>query len=528
MHNTFGDWTPRQKTVGFLESYTHGGTTTAISASEVHVPGRPKDPEGVKALAVAAKKCFEHFRPGGMRVHAGSIILEPGLTEADFEEIAEKGVWLAKAGFGAVKTPYDYAPMIAWAKKHRMVTTVHTGGSSIPGSSGIWADHLIKMQPDVSFHVNGGPVAMPDEDFPRIVNESKIALQVCTAGNLRTTLLLWQLTKKAEQIDRFLIATDTPTGSGIMPLGMMYTITHLASLTDMPVETAIAAATGNNARVYRLNSGFLKAGQGCRRGAARCLRRRVQENRARRAEERRHRRGRRRDHRRRAAFRRPQPQHAGADEEGAGRRVPHSHGLLRAGALMSYRIRKWYSFVEEILANESAQPADGAVLRKVAVAVALENPYAGRFSAGPRPARGALRQARRRVRPPARRRCSAESKAESVGKACIVGLEGEYEHGNALLTTAFADPVRDALGGGKAWISSTGKRGAAGTAIDVPLAHKDALYVRSHYDTMTLSFGDAPAPREIVVIFAVATRGRLHARLGGLKAADIKGQDGLR
>jgi enamidase len=258
VHNTFGDWTPRQKTVGFLESYTHGGTTTAISASEVHVTGRPKDPEGVKALAVAARKCFEHFRPGGMRVHAGSIILEPGLVEADFKEIAEKGVWLAKAGFGAVKTPYEYGPMIAWAKKHGMVTTVHTGGSSLPGSSGIWADHLIKIQPDVSFHVNGGPVAMPDEDFPRIVNDSKIALQVCTAGNLRTTLLVWQLVKKAEQLDRLLIATDTPTGSGVMPLGIMYTITHLASLADMPVEWAIAAATGNNARVYRLNCGFLK------------------------------------------------------------------------------------------------------------------------------------------------------------------------------------------------------------------------------------------------------------------------------
>jgi enamidase len=261
VHNTFGDYTPRQKTVGFLESYTHGGTTTCISASEVHVPGRPKDPEGVKALAVAAMKCFEHFRPGGMRVHAGSVIMEPGLTEKDFKEIAAKGVWLAKAGFGAVKTPYDYAPMCAWARKHNMITTVHTGGSSIPGSSGIWADHLIAMQPDVSFHVNGGPVAMPDQDFPRIVNETKIALQVCTAGNLRTLLWLGDMVRKAEQFDRFLIATDTPTGSGIMPLGMMYTITHLASLTDMPVEWAISAATGNNARVYRLNSGFLRAGK---------------------------------------------------------------------------------------------------------------------------------------------------------------------------------------------------------------------------------------------------------------------------
>src|SRR4051812_31969075 len=261
VHNTFGDWTPRQKTVGFLESYTHGGTTTAISASEVHVPGRPKDPEGVKALAVAARKCFENLRPGGMRVHAGSIILEPGLVEADFEEIAKQGVWLAKAGFGAVKTPYEYGPMIAWARKHGMITMVHTGGSSIPGSSGIWADHLIKMNPHVSFHVNGGPVAMPDEDFPRIVNESEMALQVCTAGTLRTLLWLADLVREAKQMHRFIIATDPPTGSGIMPLGMMYTITPLASLAKMPAEVAIAAATGSNARVYRLNSGFLAPGK---------------------------------------------------------------------------------------------------------------------------------------------------------------------------------------------------------------------------------------------------------------------------
>ena len=261
VHNTFGDYTPRQKTVGFLESYVHGGVTTAIGASEVHVPGRPNDPVGVKALAVAAMKCFEHFRPGGMRVYAGSIILEPGLVEDDFSEVAAQGVWLAKAGFGAVETPYAYAPMVAWAKKHGMITTVHTGGSSIPGSSGIWADHLLAMQPDVSFHVNGGPVAMPDSDYPRLVNESSIALQVCVAGNLRTTLLVADLVRKVDQFDRFLIATDTPTGSGIMPLGMMYMVTYLASLSDMPVEWAIAAATGNNARVYGINSGFLQKGR---------------------------------------------------------------------------------------------------------------------------------------------------------------------------------------------------------------------------------------------------------------------------
>jgi len=261
VHVTFGDYTPRQKTVGFLESYVHGGVTACISASEVHVPGRPRDPAGVKALAIAAHKSFETFRPGGMRVHAGSVILEPGLTQADFGEMAAAGVWLAKAGFGAFDTPFDYAGPVAMARAHNMVTMVHTGGSSIPGSTGIWADNLLRIRPHVSYHVNGGPIAMPDADFPRLVNESDIAMQVCTAGNLRTTLLVAKLLTEAGQLERLLIATDTPTGSGVMPLGMLYTMSHLASLGGVPPELTVAMAAGNNARVYRLNGGILAAGR---------------------------------------------------------------------------------------------------------------------------------------------------------------------------------------------------------------------------------------------------------------------------
>jgi enamidase len=261
VHITFGDYTPRQRTVGYLESYVHGGTTTAISASEVHVPGRPHDVEGVKALAVAAQRCFADWRPGGMKVIAGSVILEPGLQRKDFDEIKQKGVRLAKAGFGAVKSSFDYVPLVADAKAAGLITTCHTGGSSIPGSGAITGDHLLKMHPHVSFHINGGPTAMPDADFERVVVESEIALQVCTAGNLRTSLLCAKVAQAHNAFDRFIIATDTPTGSGIMPLGMLYTIAHLASLTDMPPEHFICAATGNNARIYGLDSGYLAPGK---------------------------------------------------------------------------------------------------------------------------------------------------------------------------------------------------------------------------------------------------------------------------
>ncbi|WP_226575948.1 amidohydrolase family protein [Acuticoccus sediminis] len=261
VHITFGDYTPRQKTVGFLESYLQGGVTTSITASEVHTPGRPKDREGLKALALAARGCFEGFRPGGMRVHAGAVILEPTLEPGDMAELAAKGVWLAKAGFGAFETPYDYAELVAAARAAGMITLMHTGGASIPGSSGIWADHVIRVNPHVSFHVNGGPVAMPEADFPRIVNESEVALQICTAGNLRTALLTAALADAAGAFERVLIATDTPTGSGIMPLGMLYTISHLSALGGIDPARAYGAATGSNARVYGLNCGLLAEGR---------------------------------------------------------------------------------------------------------------------------------------------------------------------------------------------------------------------------------------------------------------------------
>ena len=261
VHIAFGDYTPRQKTVGFIESYLHGGVTSCLSASEVHVPGRPSDPEGVKSLAVAAKKCFDNIRPGGSRVYAGCIILEPGLTQKDFNEVAKKGIWFAKAGFGAVKTPFDYTPLVRMAQKAGMLVNCHTGGASIPGSSPIIGKHLMDMRPDVSFHINGGPIAMPDKDFPMIVNETKIALQICQAGNIRTALMCLKLAVENDQFDRFLIATDTPTGTGVMPLGMIKSVTEMATLSDYPAEWMLAAATGSVARIYRLNSGFIQRGK---------------------------------------------------------------------------------------------------------------------------------------------------------------------------------------------------------------------------------------------------------------------------
>jgi hypothetical protein len=191
-----------------------------------------------------------------------------------------------------------------------------------------------------------------------------------------------------------------------------------------------------------------------------------------------------------------------------------------------YHIRKWFVQREDTLANEPGELADGGLLCKFVIAAAIHNPYAGRFEKD----LSAFIEASPMIGAEFGRRISeacAGMPIQSYGKACMVGIDGEYEHGNALLTNPAANPVREAVGGGKSWVPSTGKRGGPGTAIDIPLAHKDALYVRSHYDTVTATFNDAPSRDELIVIWAFATRGRLHARLGGLKASDVEGRDGL-
>ena len=192
-----------------------------------------------------------------------------------------------------------------------------------------------------------------------------------------------------------------------------------------------------------------------------------------------------------------------------------------------YKIRKWCEFFEETLTNETGKNADLVPLRKFAVGVIIINPYAGKFSDDLKLLTEPSKQlgiafGKRLLR------AANGYPIVSYGKSCVIGLNGEYEHGNACLTTAFADPLRDAIGGGIAWIPSTGKIGIPGTQIDIPLAHKDAIYVRSHYDTFTISINDAPKQDELFIVFAGASRGRLHARLGGLKESDIIGKDGLR
>ncbi|HLH23972.1 MAG TPA: amidohydrolase family protein [Chloroflexota bacterium] len=260
-HVVLGDYTPRQKTVDFLDSYVHGGITSVISPGEIHAPGRPRDAAGVKALAVAARACFLNFRPTGMKVHAGAIVIEPTLSEADFREVAAQGVWLAKFGFGAFADPLDGAPQIRWAQQYGIKVMCHSGGASIPGSKPITAEHLLALRPDVCGHINGGTTALRDEGVRRVVTETDLILQLVQAGNLRSTLNVVRLAVEHGALPRVVLASDTPTGTGVMPLGVLKTICEISSLARLAPETAIALATGNNADAWKLDAGRIAVGR---------------------------------------------------------------------------------------------------------------------------------------------------------------------------------------------------------------------------------------------------------------------------
>ncbi|MGA0598452.1 amino acid synthesis family protein [Enterovirga sp. CN4-39] len=162
----------------------------------------------------------------------------------------------------------------------------------------------------------------------------------------------------------------------------------------------------------------------------------------------------------------------------------------------------------------AGRPAETPLL-KIAIVTVVANPFVDRYVEDLSPLIVASVEIGRMM---AERAIDALAGApvQSYGKAGLVGLRGEQEHANALLTTAFANPIRDAIGGGNAWISSMTKVAPPGALIDVPMNHKEDVYVRSHYDGMSLAIPELPMPDEIALIICLANRGRLNARVGGM------------
>ncbi|GGG31731.1 amidohydrolase family protein [Chelatococcus composti] len=262
VHPVAGDWTPRQQQLNWIESNLHGGVTTMISAGEVHTPGRPRDVVGLKAMAIYAQRTFSAFRPSGVKIHAGAPCIEPDMTEQDFKDLADAGVkLLGEVGLGGVKDGPTARKMVAWARKYGIQSTIHTGGPSIPGSGLIDKDVVLEADTDVVGHINGGHTALPDDQIRCICEGCKRGLELVHNGNERAALYTLRIAREMGELNRVILGTDAPAGSGVQPLGILRMISLLSSLGDVPAEVAFCFATGNTARMRQLDCGLIEAGR---------------------------------------------------------------------------------------------------------------------------------------------------------------------------------------------------------------------------------------------------------------------------
>jgi enamidase len=262
VHPVFGDWTPRQGQLNWIDSFLHGGVTTMVSAGEVHLPGRPKDIVGLKALAITAQRSFSAFRPGGVKVMAGAPVIEKGMEEHDFKELAEAGVsLLGEVGLGSVKAGEEAARMVAWARKYGIQSTIHTGGPSIPGSGLIDKDVVLEADADIIGHINGGHTALPEGHVCELCERSTRAIELVHNGNERVAIAALKAARDLKQLHRVILGTDSPAGSGVQPLGIIRMISLLSGLGGLPAEAAICLATGNTARIRNLAGGLIEPGR---------------------------------------------------------------------------------------------------------------------------------------------------------------------------------------------------------------------------------------------------------------------------
>jgi len=262
VHPVFGDWTPRQSQLGWIDSTLNGGVTTMISAGEVHLPGRPKDIVGLKALAITAQRAFHNFRPSGVKVLAGAPVIEQGMVESDFAELAQAGVTLlGEIGLGSVKAGAEARQMVAWARKHGIQSTIHTGGPSIPGSGLIDKDVVMEADADIIGHINGGHTSLPEAHVCELCERSSRAIEIVHNGNEKVAIAAAQTARDRRYLHRVILGTDGPAGSGVQPLGILRMVALLSSLGGIAPELAFCFATGNTARLRKLDCGLIEAGR---------------------------------------------------------------------------------------------------------------------------------------------------------------------------------------------------------------------------------------------------------------------------
>lgn len=261
VHVAIAEWAPRQSTMEWIDAYAASGITGIISAGETHVPHRPSDPAGVKALATVAHKIYASYRPGGAKVYSGAIIPVVGLTEQDFKELHDMGIiHTGEFGLGNAVDPETAGPMAEWGRKYGVRTMCHTGGTFLAGSAGMNTDRILGIKPDVICHVSGGGI--PIEGMRRFVEELPSYMEVCAVNrpSPKFCKALIDIMRENSALNRLILGTDTPSGYGVFPHGVWEVMTLLCGLCGLEPELAVAAGSGNTSRCYGIESNMIKLG----------------------------------------------------------------------------------------------------------------------------------------------------------------------------------------------------------------------------------------------------------------------------
>jgi enamidase len=184
------------------------------------------------------------------------------MEESDFRDLAAAGVkLLGEVGLGGVKDGENARKMVAWARKYGITSTIHTGGPSIPGSGLIDKDVVLEADADIIGHINGGHTALPDDQIRCLCESCGRGLELVHNGNERAALYALRAAKELNQLERVILGTDAPAGSGVQPLGILRMISMLSSLGEIAPEIAFCFATGNTARLRDLDCGLIEPGK---------------------------------------------------------------------------------------------------------------------------------------------------------------------------------------------------------------------------------------------------------------------------
>ena len=284
VHPYWGEYSPRQEAFGTIKRMVFSGVTSLVSAGPGHQPGmylpseklpnvqaksriaqagrpeRARDAAGTKALAITQTCAWRQHRPNHVKLYADVVFAEDGMVEEDFAELAEAGVRRLKFQ-RPISRRADAERYCRWAHDHGFLTMTHTGNRSLIKDVEDTGESFRVIRPDAALHINGGPTPAPWSALEWIITDTPATLELAFIGNLAIARRVLELARQRGELDRVVIGSDLPGGTGVVPGAILRTIQLLAHVSSVPVEQLVCMATGNTARRFGKSGGRVEVDQ---------------------------------------------------------------------------------------------------------------------------------------------------------------------------------------------------------------------------------------------------------------------------